>query len=56
MARRINYLPVFRIPLQHQRIFRLADLARIFIFDFLDVFLGLDSFIFGEGPMMAFLM
>jgi len=41
--------------LQHQWVFLLADLPSIIILDFLDIFLGLDPLVFGEGAMVTLL-
>ena len=48
-------LPVLCISLQHQGIFRLADLAGIVIFDLFDILLGLNTFIFRESAPMTLL-
>jgi hypothetical protein len=49
----ILVLPVFSIAGQHHWVFRLADFTGIVIFDLLDIFLGLDAIIFGEGTLVT---
>jgi hypothetical protein len=49
-------LPIFSVTRKHQWIFRFADLGRFVFFDLLDLFLGLDSLILGEGAAMALLL
>jgi hypothetical protein len=49
------YLPVFGVPLKHQGVLWLADLAAVVVFDLFDVFLGLYSLVFGKGAVMSFL-
>ena len=49
------YLPIFRVALEHQWVFRLADFADIVLLDFLDIFLSLDPIVFGEGTLMTLL-
>ena len=49
------HLPVFCVTLQHQWVFGLANLSDIVVLDFLDILLGLDPIIFGEGTLVALL-
>lgn len=52
---RIEYLPIFRIPLKKKRRFRLADLAGIVVLDVLYVLGSLDTIIFGKGTGVSLL-
>ena len=49
------YLPVLGVALQHQRVFRLADLSSIIVLNLLDIFLGLDALVLGECTLMTLL-
>lgn len=48
-------LPVLGIALQHHGILRLGDLIILIFIDLLDILLGLDAFVLGEGTVVAFL-
>lgn len=52
---RIEYLPVFRIPLEKKRRLRLADLAGIVILDVLHILGSLDTIIFRKGTGVSLL-
>jgi hypothetical protein len=52
----VTHLPVFSVARKHQWIFCFADLGRFVFFDLLDLFLSLDSLIFGERTAMALLI
>jgi hypothetical protein len=48
-----THLPVLGVALQHERVLGLADLARVVVLDLLDVLLGLDALVLGEGALVA---
>lgn len=50
-----TYLPILGITLQHQRVFRLADVPRILILDLLDILLSLYTIVLGESALMPLL-
>lgn len=50
-----SYLPILGVPLQHQRVFRLADLPIFTIFNFFNILLRLYPLILGESTMMSLL-
>jgi hypothetical protein len=51
----VAYLPIFCIPLKHQRIFWFADLPGVFILDLFDIDLCLNAVIFGECALVSLL-
>jgi hypothetical protein len=49
------YLPVLGLALQHDGVFGLVHVIRVLVLDLLDVGLGLDALILGEGALVSLL-
>lgn len=52
-ARSETYLPVLGIANEHAGVLGLAELSLIFILGLLDVLLGLDTVVLGEGALVS---
>jgi hypothetical protein len=49
----VTNLPVLGLAKEHLRVLRLADLASVIVLGLLDVLLGLDTVILGEGALVS---
>lgn len=50
-----SYLPVLGLALQHDRVLGLVNVIWVLLLDLLDVCLGLDALILGEGALVSLL-